>query len=196
MIFFLGKKIGMSYIYNKKGYYTPLTVVYIYNCYIFKIFKFLSDYFFIFSYFSSFFNYKKKKNYFKKSSVSKYDFFNFKLNSLVPLNIFYINQNVNIFGISIGKGFSGVIKKHNFKSGGSSHGNSKAHNKGGSIGMCQDPGRVYKGKKMPGRLGSKKVFLKNLKILKIDFYYNIFYLNGSLPGFKNSNLFISPKYIF
>ncbi len=186
----------MSYIYNKEGYYTPLSIVYIYNCYIFKTFKFLNNYFFIFSYFSSFFNYKKKKNYFKKTNVSKYDFFNFKLNNLVPLNIFYINQKVNIFGISIGKGFSGVIKKHNFKSGDSSHGNSKAHNKPGSIGMCQDLGRVYKGKKMPGRLGSKRIFLKNLKILKIDFYYNIFYLNGSIPGFKNSNLFISPKYIF
>ncbi len=196
MIFFLGKKVGMSYIYNKKGYYTPLTIIYIYNCYVFKTFKYLNNYFFIFSYFSSFFNYKKKKNYFKKNSVSKYDFFNFKLNNLIPLNIFYINQMVNIFGISIGKGFSGVIKKHKFKSGDSSHGNSKSHNKPGSIGMCQDLGRVYKGKKMPGRLGSKKVFLKNLKILKIDFYYNIFYLNGSLPGFKNSNLFISPKYIF
>ncbi len=186
----------MSYIYNKEGYYTPLTIVYIYNCYIFKTFKFLSNYFFIFSYFSSFFNYKKKKNYFKKTNVSKYDFFNFKLNNLVPLNIFYINQKVNIFGISIGKGFSGVIKKHNFKSGDSSHGNSKSHNKPGSIGMCQDLGRVYKGKKMPGRLGSKRIFLKNLKILKIDFYYNVFYLNGSIPGFKNSNLFISPKHIF
>ncbi|WP_259292807.1 50S ribosomal protein L3 [Candidatus Nasuia deltocephalinicola] len=196
MIFFLGKKIGMSYTYNKKGYYIPLTVVYIYNCYIFKSFKFLNNYFFIFSYFSNFFNYKEKKKYFKKCNVTEYDFFNFKLNNFIPLNIFYINQIVNIFGISIGKGFSGVIKKHKFKSGGSSHGNSKAHNKPGSIGMCQDPGRVYRGKKMPGRLGAKKIFLKNLKILKIDFYYNVFYLKGSLPGFKNSNLFISPKNIF
>ncbi len=196
MIFFLGKKIGMSYTYNKEGCYIPLTVVYIYNCYIFKIFKFLSNFFFVFSYFSNFFNYKKKKKYLKKCSINKYDFFNFKLNDLVPLNIFYINQIINVFGISIGKGFSGVIKKHKFKSGDSSHGNSKSHNKPGSIGMCQDLGRVYKGKKMPGRMGSKKIFLKNLKILKIDFYYNIFYLKGSLPGFKNSNLFISPKRIF
>ncbi len=196
MIYFLGKKIGMSYIYNKYGFYVPLTIVYIYNCYIFKIFKILNDRFFIFSYFSNFFNYKKKKYILKKSDINEYDFFNFKLNDLIPLNIFYINQKVNVFGISIGKGFSGVIKKHKFKSGDATHGNSKSHKKPGSIGMCQDPGRVYKGKKMAGRLGSKKVFLKNLKILKIDFYYNIFYLNGNVPGFKNSNLFIFPKYIF
>ncbi|WP_259285970.1 50S ribosomal protein L3 [Candidatus Nasuia deltocephalinicola] len=196
MIFFLGKKIGMSYFYNKKGQYVPLTVVYIYNCYIFKTFKFLNKYFFIFSYFSSFFNYKKEKKYFKNCDVTEYDFFKFKSNNFIPLNTFYINQRINIFGISIGKGFSGVIKKHRFKSGDSSHGNTKSHNKPGSIGMCQDLGRVYKGKKMPGRLGAKKIFLKNLKILKINFNYNIFYLNGNIPGFKNSNLFISPKYIF
>ncbi len=193
MIYFLGKKIGMSYIYNKYGFYTPLTVVYIYNCYIFKNFKFSNNYFFIFSYFSNFFNYKKKKYILKRCIVNSYDFFNFKLNNLIPLNIFYINQKINVFGISKGKGFCGVIKKHNFKSGDSSHGNSKAHNKPGSIGMCQDPGRVYKGKKMPGRVGSKKIFLKNLKILKIDFNYNIFYLNGCVPGFKNSDLFIFPN---
>ncbi|WP_259286103.1 50S ribosomal protein L3 [Candidatus Nasuia deltocephalinicola] len=195
MIFFLGKKIGMSYIYNKNGFYIPSTVIYIYNCYIFKNLKFLNNYFFTLSYFSSYLNYKKNINYFKKVGVNKYDFLTFNLNDLIPLNIFYINQKVNVFGISIGKGFSGVIKKHKFKSGDATHGNSKSHNKPGSIGMCQDLGRVYKGKKMPGRLGSKKIFLKNLKILKIDFYYNIFYLNGCVPGFKNSDLFIFPKYI-
>ncbi|WP_259288832.1 50S ribosomal protein L3 [Candidatus Nasuia deltocephalinicola] len=186
----------MSYIYNKNGFYIPLTIIYIYNCYIFKSFEFLNDYIFIFSYFSSFLNYKKNINYLKKTVVNKYDFFNFNLNDLLPLNIFYINQKVNIFGISTGKGFSGVVKKHNFKTGDSSHGNSKAHNKTGSIGMCQDLGRVYKGKKMPGRLGAKKVFSKNLKILKIDFYYNVFYLSGSVPGFKNSNLLVYPKHVF
>ncbi|XXS36664.1 MAG: 50S ribosomal protein L3 [Candidatus Nasuia deltocephalinicola] len=193
MICLIGRKIGMIHIYDKLCNLIPVTLVSIFNCYVSEVFKVFNKFtFFILSYF---FNniFLKSKIFSKNFKVSFYDFLQFNLNDHLPLNIFFINQSVNVFGITIGKGFSGVIKRHNFKSNNKSHGNSKSHNKPGSIGMCQDPGRVYPGKKLPGRLGGKKSFLKNSKILKIDFFYNIFYLKGNIPGFNNSNVIISPN---
>ena len=79
-------------------------------------------------------------------------------------------QLVDVCGVSKGKGFQGVIKRHNFKGGRASHGNSKAHRIPGSTGGRQDPGRTFLGKKMPGRMGSDRVTVQNLKILKVDFF--------------------------
>lgn len=186
MIEFLCTKIGMDYIYNRKGKHTPVTIVSVYNNYIFKLFKSLKNYFFILSFYNNF-----KVKLLKQFKVCEFDFIKYCLLDCIPLNILYINQNVKIRGISIGKGFSGVIKKHNFNSNYATHGNSKAHNKPGSIGMCQDPGRVLPGKKMAGRQGCKKIFLKNLKILKIDFFYRLIYLGGSIPGFDKSDFMLT-----
>lgn len=191
MLSFMGKKIGTDFIYNKNYSYTVISIIYIYNCYIFNSYVSSNDYFFVLSYFLNNMSYKDNDYFLKTIKPGYYDFQKFNLNDRIPLNVFYINQKVNIRGITIGKGFSGVIKKHNFRSGDATHGNSRSHNKAGSIGMCQDPGKVYRGKKMAGRLGGKKVFLKNLKILRIDFFYNIIYLKGVVPGFKNSNILIS-----
>ncbi|MGX7582986.1 50S ribosomal protein L3 [Candidatus Vidania fulgoroideorum] len=97
-------------------------------------------------------------------------------------------KKLKIIAFSKGKGFCGVIKKHKFSSNRKTHGNSKSHNKPGSIGMCQDPGKVFKGKKMPGRLGGKKntIICKVLK--KIN---NIILIKGTIPGFNNSKIKIS-----
>ncbi|BEH03950.1 50S ribosomal subunit protein L3 [Candidatus Nasuia deltocephalinicola] len=194
MIGFLGKKISMSYLYDSFGNYNPVTILSIYDCYVFDLISINNFYFAIISYYSNnFYCFNKSKFFLKQFFISYFDYSNFNLFEKISLNIFYINQKINVSGISIGKGFSGVIKRYNFNSGYASHGNSKAHNKPGSIGMCQDPGRVYPGKKMAGHLGSKKTFIKNLKILYIDFNYNIFYIKGSVPGFINSNIIIYPS---
>ncbi|KAL3790139.1 hypothetical protein HJC23_009576 [Cyclotella cryptica] len=93
-------------------------------------------------------------------------------------------QNVDISGISKGKGFQGGMKRHNFGGMPASHGTSKSHRAIGSTGMCQDPGRVFKGKKMPGRMGGVRVTKQNLRIVKIDRGRNLIYVRGAVPGNK------------
>ena len=87
----------------------------------------------------------------------------------------------------IGKGFQGAMKRHNFKGGRASHGNSLNHRTLGSTGCRQDPGKVFKGKKMPGRMGSDRVTVQNLHILKIDVTRNLIYVKGAIPGQKGMN---------
>ncbi|CCI49906.1 unnamed protein product [Albugo candida] len=99
---------------------------------------------------------------------------------------FLPGQFVDVCGISKGKGFQGVMKLHNFSGQPASHGNSKTHRHMGSTGQCQDPGRVFKGKKMPGRMGNRRVTRDNLWIVKIDTIRNLLYVKGSVPGNKGS----------
>ncbi|MGX7589783.1 large ribosomal subunit protein uL3 [Candidatus Vidania fulgoroideorum] len=94
---------------------------------------------------------------------------------------------VNITSVSKGRGFCGVIKRHGFSSGNKSHGNSKSHNKPGSIGMCQDPGRVFKGKKMPGHKGFSKSHFVNLRVFLLDF--DRILIKGCIPGSVGSRVF-------
>merc|ERR1712139_730846 len=91
-----------------------------------------------------------------------------EIGELIDINVFKTGQKIDIQGISKGKGFTGVIKRHNFSSQRASHGNSLSHNAPGSIGQCQTPGRVFKGKKMAGRMGNVKTTIKNLEIINID----------------------------
>ncbi len=105
-------------------------------------------------------------------------------------NHFKIDQYVDASSISIGKGFAGVMKRHNFGGLRASHGVSISHRSHGSTGQNQDPGRVFKGKKMAGRMGSKKVTKQNLKIVEIDETNNLIILKGSVPGKKKSIVFL------
>lgn len=111
-----------------------------------------------------------------------------------PSNFFPIievGMKVNVKGTSIGKGFSGVIKRHGFRSGRSSHGTSKAHNKPGSTGMTQDPGRVFKGKKMAGRMGNETVTVRNLEILYVAKDKDFIFVKGAVPGYAGGQLLIN-----
>ena len=103
-------------------------------------------------------------------------------------DIFQAGQKVDISGITIGKGYAGSIKRHNFSSNRASHGNSKAHNKPGSIGMAQDPGRVFPGKRMSGHLGNVKRTVQNLEILRVDSERNLLMIKGAVPGSKGGNI--------
>jgi len=116
----------------------------------------------------------------------------YKLGEKVGLNRLSIGQKVKVTGTSIGKGFAGNQKRHNFSRGPMTHG-SKNHRLPGSIGAGSTPGRVYPGKKMAGQLGNKTVTIKNSEILFIDSEENILVLKGSLPGKKNSVLKIQTK---
>ena len=103
---------------------------------------------------------------------------------------FKVDQFVDASSISIGKGFAGVMKRHNFGGLRASHGVSISHRSHGSTGQNQDPGRVFKGKKMAGRMGNKKVTKQNLKVIYVDSENNLLMVKGSVPGKKNSIVYI------
>ncbi len=120
------------------------------------------------------------------------------LNSLnpgdeLPLSRFSEGEYVNVRGTSNGKGFAGTVKRHNFRTQDATHGNSLSHRAPGSNGMCQTPGRVFKGKKMSGQMGNKKVTVENLSIAKIDSDRNLILVKGAVPGAKGADIIITPS---
>src|SRR6476646_5078536 len=111
----------------------------------------------------------------------------------VPVaDVFAVGQKVDVQGTSIGKGFAGTIKRHNFKSQRASHGNSRSHNVPGSISMAQDPGRVFPGKKMSGQRGSVTKSVQNLDIVRIDEARQLLLVRGAVPGHKNGHVVVRP----
>ncbi|MFI3181465.1 MAG: 50S ribosomal protein L3 [Methylococcales bacterium] len=116
----------------------------------------------------------------------------FSLGSELPLSIFSAGQVIDVQGKSIGKGFAGGVKRHHFSMQDATHGNSLSHRVLGSIGMCQTPGRVFKGKKMAGHLGAEKTTIQNLTIHSIDTERSLILVKGSVPGAKGGNVLITP----
>ena len=115
-----------------------------------------------------------------------------KVGDVVPLSLFEVGQKVDVQGTSIGKGYAGTIKRHNFASGRASHGNSRSHNVPGSIGMAQDPGRVFPGKRMTGHMGDVTVTTQNLEIARIDAERQLLLVKGAVPGAKNGQVVVFP----
>jgi large subunit ribosomal protein L3 len=116
----------------------------------------------------------------------------FNLGTELPLSIFSEGQVIDVQGRSIGKGFAGGVKRHHFSMQDATHGNSLSHRVLGSIGMCQTPGRVFKGKKMAGHLGSTKTTIQNLTIHSIDQERNLILVKGAVPGAKGGDIVITP----
>jgi large subunit ribosomal protein L3 len=115
-----------------------------------------------------------------------------KVGDDVPASLFEVGQKVDVQGTSIGKGYAGTIKRHNFKSGRATHGNSRSHNVPGSIGMAQDPGRVFPGKRMTGHMGDVTVTTQNLEIARIDAERQLLLVKGAVPGAKNGQVVVFP----
>lgn len=113
------------------------------------------------------------------------------LGSELTLNVFAVGQFVDVRGISIGKGFAGGIKRHNFGMQDATHGNSRSHRVLGSIGQCQTPGRVFKGKKMAGHMGAVKTTVQNLRVQAVDTERGLILVKGSIPGAKGSDVVIT-----
>jgi len=107
-------------------------------------------------------------------------------------DVFAVGQKVDVQGTSIGKGFTGTIKRHNFSSQRASHGNSRSHNVPGSISMAQDPGRVFPGKKMSGHLGDVTVTTQNLDVIRIDEARQLLLIKGAIPGSKGGFVTVRP----
>lgn len=128
----------------------------------------------------------------KEFNVSADVLNNYQVGGNVTVEIFSAGQMVDVTGTSIGKGFAGAIKRHNFSSNRASHGNSRSHNVPGSIGMAQDPGRVFPGKRMPGHLGDVKVTTQNLEVVRVDAERNLLLIKGAIPGSKGGDVIVRP----
>ena len=144
---------------------------------------------------------KSQVEYFKKRDIQPgilaefktKDIDNHQIGSHLTADIFEIGQYVDVTGTSKGKGYAGVIKRHNFKMQDATHGNSLAHRAHGSIGQCQTPGRVWKGKKMSGHMGNVQKTIQSLEIVELDKENNLIFVKGSIPGFNGSTVKIKPS---
>jgi large subunit ribosomal protein L3 len=196
----LGNKIGMTQIFDNSGNIIPVTILKVGPCTITQIKAKEKD-----GYDSIQIGYGETSNkslsqpqlgHLQKSNIKPLKYLkefrmnnqteNFKIGQVLNVESFFLNQLVSVQGKSIGKGFSGLQKRHNFRRGPMTHG-SKNHRAPGSIGMGTTPGRVLPGKKMSGQLGNKIITVKNLKIIQINLEENILILKGSVPG-KPGNL--------
>ena len=202
--FGIGKKVGMTQIFSDDGSVYPTTLVEFGPCYITQIKTLDKD-----GYSSvqlGFMDAKKDKTtkalsgHFAKSKVSPKkhvkEFLHSNISDIslgqeVSISQFEPGDFLNITGKSIGKGFAGHMKRHNFGGGRRSHGKNSFMRKAGSVGAGTDPGKVWKGTRMAGRMGGDKVTVKNLEVLKIDKNNNIMFIKGSIPGPNNRIVYIS-----
>ncbi|MGX7593022.1 50S ribosomal protein L3 [Candidatus Karelsulcia muelleri] len=202
MLGLIGKKIGMTSYFNELGYCIPCTVIKAGPCTVLQKKSSKKD-----GYYSLQLGYEERKKkttnkpllgHFQKfNSSPKKKIFEFSGNFLkspgdiLTVDLFQENDTVDIVGIAKGKGFQGVVKRHGFAGvGEKTHGQHNRSRAPGSIGAGSDPSRVFKGTKMAGRMGGKKITIKNLKILKIYLKRNLVLVKGAIPGPTNSYLLI------
>ena len=113
--------------------------------------------------------------------------------SEITVETFEAGEKVDVTGVSKGKGFAGAIKRHNFSMQDATHGNSLAHRAPGSIGQCQTPGRVFKGKKMAGHMGDERVTTQNLEVVRVDAERNLLLIKGAVPGAAGGAVMVRPS---
>ena len=191
----LGKKIGMTQVFSKEGNCIPVTAVQVDKCVpVLRRTEDQNGYSAVLVAYGT-----RKSKHVNKPEQGFYDKIKVDPASLLaefrdqevldedmgkPLkvDIFSEGDKVSVVGVSKGKGFAGVMKRWNMGGAPASHGHHEIYRGGGSIGMHTYPGRVFKGKKMPGHMGSEKVFVKNLKIVRVDIENNILLVKGAVPG--------------
>ena len=203
----IGRKVGMTRVFTDEGASIPVTVLEVVPNRVTQIKKINSDgYSSLQLAFGSSKSTKLNKSligHYAKASVeaglglhelrlSEEEISNYTTESSLSVEIFQVGQKVDVTGTTIGKGFQGPIKRHHFKSNRATHGVSISHNSHGSTGQCQDPGRVFPGKKMAGHLGDKKRTTQNLEVVRIDSPRNLILIKGAVPGSKGSDVLIRP----
>jgi len=115
-----------------------------------------------------------------------------QVGSEIKVEMFEAGQTVDVAGTTIGKGFAGVVKRYNFRTQDATHGNSLSHRAPGSIGQCQTPGRVFKGKRMSGHMGNVKRTIQNIEVVRVDAERNLLLVKGAVPGSKGGDVIILP----
>ena len=124
--------------------------------------------------------------------LSEADETEYQIGSALRVDLFEEGQKVDVIGTSIGKGFAGTVKRHNFRTQDATHGNSLAHRAPGSIGQNQTPGRVFKGKKMSGQMGNARSTVQNLEVVRVDAERNLLLIKGAVPGHKGGRVIVRP----
>ena len=205
MLGIVGTKVGMTRVFKDDGKSIPVTVVQVSKSKIVQRKTQEKD-----GYFGIQVNYGSKKNVSKSNEkkfkdngidngyLTEFNLTEDEFNSIsnfdeVTLEFFNETEKVDVSGVSKGKGFAGVVKRHNFKTQDATHGNSLSHRAPGSIGQCQFPGRVFKGKKMAGHYGSAKTTVQSLDVARIDLEDNLILIKGAIPGSIGSFVKITPS---
>jgi large subunit ribosomal protein L3 len=116
----------------------------------------------------------------------------FEIGGEVKVDLFQVGQKVDVIGTTIGKGFAGTVKRHNFSMQDATHGNSLSHRAPGSIGQNQSPGRVFKGKKMSGHMGNVRRTVQNLEVVRVDAERNLILIKGAVPGHSGGRVLVRP----
>jgi len=116
----------------------------------------------------------------------------FELGGELKVELFEAGQKVDVIGTSIGKGYAGTVKRHNFRTQDATHGNSLSHRAPGSIGQNQTPGRVFKGKKMSGHMGNVRSTVQNLEVVRVDAERNLLLIKGAVPGHRGGRVIVRP----
>ena len=124
--------------------------------------------------------------------LSEADETEYQIGSTLRVDLFEAGQKVDVIGTSIGKGYAGTVKRHNFRTQDATHGNSLAHRAPGSIGQNQTPGRVFKGKKMSGHMGNARSTVQNLEVVRVDAERNILLIKGAVPGHRGGRVIVRP----
>jgi len=195
MLGIIGEKIGMSQIFKENGEAIPVSIVEAGPCQVVQVkmpkkegysaiqLGFIEK--------PEHLTNKAEKGHFKSAKVKPYkyleEFREFeadycKVGEKITVDLFKEGDSIKVTGISIGKGFQGVVKRYNFRGGPKTHGQSDRIRAGGSIGASAYPSRVIKGVKMPGRMGGKRVTTRGLRVIKIDRKNNLLYIKGAIPG--------------
>jgi len=124
--------------------------------------------------------------------LSEADETEYQIGSTLRVDLFEEGQKVDVIGTSIGKGYAGTVKRHNFRTQDATHGNSLAHRAPGSIGQNQTPGRVFKGKKMSGHMGNARSTVQNLEVVRVDTERNLLLIKGAVPGHRGGRVIVRP----
>tara|TARA_B100000073_G_scaffold240033_1_gene201107 strand:- start:1410 stop:2027 length:618 start_codon:yes stop_codon:yes gene_type:complete len=199
----IGKKIGMTRIFNSDGHMVPVTILEVGPCHVTQVKTIENDGYDAVQ--IGFLDCKEKHanrpllGHFKKNSVKPARIlaefqcvpsFDYKAGQVFNASLFSEGDFVSVSGKSKGRGFSGTIKKYSFSTQRKTHGQGDTHRHVGSIGAASDPSRVFPGKKMPGRYGNKNISIKNLEVVKVDELKNQLLVKGSVPGSVNGIVYI------
>jgi large subunit ribosomal protein L3 len=200
----IGKKLGMTRIFDEKGNDVQVSVIQTGPCYVTEI-RTQDRH----GYDALQLGFEEKRDksvkqpergHFKKSGVKPmrylrefrtFDVSQFKLGDVIKADIFQVGEEVKVIGISKGKGFQGVMKRHHFGGGPVSHGQSDRMRAPGSVGGSSYPSRVFKGMRMAGQMGNVRVTVRNLKVVRVDAENNIVMVRGGIPGARNGMVLIS-----
>src|SRR5579871_1303444 len=203
----VGRKVGMTRLFTDDGGALPVTVVDVADNRIAQIKRSDSD-----GYFAVQIAYGKRRasrvnkalaghcakagveagSILREFRTSEEELGGLQAGGKLGADLFKPGQFVDVSGTTIGKGFAGVIKRHNFASNRASHGNSVSHNKPGSTGQAQDPGRVFPGKRMPGHLGDVSSTVQGLEVVRVDLERQLLLIKGALPGSAGGHIVVRP----